>query len=489
MANPWPNLGTCCRCAPLVVLVLGASIALNDARATVTTLVNNGPPANRVDVVFIGDGYTQANINAGVYDQHIQSYVNSMFGPGTILNDPFDRYAKFFNIHKINVVSAQSGADKPSLGVFVNTALDATYESSGIDRLLTISASKANTIRTQNLAGTGITADMQLAVVNDTKYGGSGGSWAVFAGGNGSAQEIALHELGHSFSNLADEYSDLTGSYTGAEPSEPNATKSASGTKWSRWAGFDDPRGSNLDIGVFTGAKRYPTGVYRPSSNSKMRTLGQAFDAVSRETFILDIYDLVDSLDGWLNNSAPVVDDPLWIDLVDSAVQAVQWYVDGSLIPGATGESFDASAFGFGPGDYSVRARVYDRVLDHVGDGGLLDLVRKDLGHLEQSVSWTLELAPALPGDFNGDSVVDAADLVNWSAKFGLIATGQTIDGDANGDGNVDGADFLVWQQNTNAAAAVGGQRAVPEPASLVAAGLIGGCIAARGRRRRILSR
>ena len=469
----------------LVIVLLGATFGWAEARAAVTTLVDNGPPSNRVDVVFVGDGYTQANLTAGVYDQHIQSYVSYMFGPGTTLNDPFDRYAEFFNVHKINVVSAQSGADKPSQGIFVNTALDAAYGSAGLDRLLTINNGKANTVRNQNLSGTGITADMQLAVVNDTKYGGAGGSWAVFAGGSGSAQEIALHELGHSFSNLADEYSDLGGAYVGGEPSEPNATKNAAGAKWSRWAGFDDPRGANLDVGVYEGAKRYPMGIYRPSSNSKMRSLGQPFDAVSREAFILDIYNFVDPLDGWLDNSTPIADGPLWVDLVDGVVQAVEWYVDETLVPGAGTETFDAAAWGFGPGDYAVRARVYDRVLDRVGVGGLLDLVRKDLGRLEQSVSWTLSIAPPLAGDFNADGLVDGADLADWGRNFGLEDVAQTADGDADGDADVDGADFLAWQQGVGAGGPGSGAAAVPEPAALASAVSAAIFLAASRRRRR----
>jgi hypothetical protein len=463
--------------APVFLAALSACAA---ARAAVTTLVDNGPPSNRVDIVFVGDGYTQANLNAGVYNQHIQSYVNYMFGPGTALNDPFDRYASFFNVHKIDVASAQSGADKPAEGIFVNTALDATYGSSGIDRLLTINSFKANTLRNQNLAGTGITADMQLAVVNDTKYGGAGGSWAVFAGGNGSAQEIALHELGHSFANLADEYTDLAGSYVGPEPSEPNATKNPSGEKWSRWAGFDDPRGSNLDIGVFEGAMRYPTGAYRASFNSKMRSLGQPFDAISREAFILDIYDHVNPLDGWLDNSAPVVDSTLWVDLVDSAVQAVQWYVDDLPAPGAVGESFDAATFGFAPGQYQVRAEVRDRVVDHVGDGGLLDLVRQNLDLLQESVTWTLTLLPPISGDFNEDGLVDGADLDRWAPHFGLPADATVAEGDADGDHDVDGADFLVWQRELSAGGAAG---AIPEPAALATA-LVAAAGLAAGRRR-----
>ncbi len=115
-----------------------------------------------------------------------------------ILADPFPRYEQFFNVYKIDAVSSQSGADIPSQGIYVDTALDATYEANNIDRLLTINPWKASRIRNQELADSGITPDMQLVTVNGTKYGGSGGRWATFAGGNSNAKEIALHELGHS---------------------------------------------------------------------------------------------------------------------------------------------------------------------------------------------------------------------------------------------------------------------------------------------------
>ena len=72
-------------------------------------MVNNGNPANRVDIVFLGDGYTQANLNAGLYTSHIQNYLNHMFAAPGFLADPFPRYHKFFNVHKINVVSSAIG--------------------------------------------------------------------------------------------------------------------------------------------------------------------------------------------------------------------------------------------------------------------------------------------------------------------------------------------------------------------------------------------
>jgi pectate lyase len=84
-----------------------------------------------------------------------------------------------------------------------------------------------------------------------------------------------------------------------------------------------------------------------------------------------------------------------------------------------------------------------------------------------------LAAAPAFdPADFNGDFVVDQADLANWSAGLGTTAGAERTDGDANGDGAVDGGDFLVWQQNFgNHPPSTGAQAAgVPEAAALALA-------------------
>ena len=240
----------CAACFPAFALLCALA---GVADAAYTTLVNHGPSANRVDVVFLGDGYTAGDIANGDYADDVQQYVNYMFA-NTLNSDPFYRYRNFFNVHAINVVSNQSGADVPPLGVFRDTALDAKYYGDGTtERLLTVSTSKANAARNTGLAGAGFTAEMQSVTVNDTRYGGSGGSYAVCAGGNSSAREVALHEVAHSFSGLADEYGGSTTTYAGSEPTEINVTKNASGAKWSQWLGYNQP-GVGV-IGAYQGAR------------------------------------------------------------------------------------------------------------------------------------------------------------------------------------------------------------------------------------------
>jgi hypothetical protein len=453
------------------LVVLGILVCPAVASA-LTTLIDSGPSANRVDIVFLGDGYTQANLNSGVYTSHVDAYLDYMFGPSA-LADPFSRYHNFFNAHAIEVVSNQSGADQPPNGIFRDTALDATYFSNSTERLLTVSTSKTNAQRNLGLAGTGVTADMQFVVVNDTKYGGSGGTYAVFAGGNASSKEIALHEVAHSFSRLADEYVSYNSPYTGGEPIEVNVTKNAGGAKWSRWLGYDDPRGSNLDIGVYEGARYYETGVYRPSLDSKMRSLNRPFDAVSREKLIQDIYRYVDPLDGFLSNSGVLINpDELWVDVVDADVILVEWSVNGVLSMANTDETFDVALEGLGPGSHAITARAYDEVLDYSFTGGTLDLVRSGYSAMEQFVSWTVLIPVA--GDYDRNGVVDAADYDVWRDAYGST---ELLNADGNDDGIVDAADYVVWRDALNSAAATA---RIPEPAGavLLAAALLTSCVA-----------
>lgn len=368
------------------VIVLSAIGCLPFAAlAQYETIVDNGPSSNRVDMVFLGDGYTAADHAAGTYTNHIQGYLGYLFGGGTIV-DPYPRYQSFFNVHRIDVMSNQSGADKPGDGVYVDTALDASYWWDGVtERLLYVNSLKADAALNNALAGAGFTAEQRYVTVNDNKYGGGGGKYAVYAGGNSAAHEVALHEMGHSFSGLADEYGGNASTYTGAEPSEPNVTKDPTGAKWEHWIGYDQP-----DVGVigaYEGGRYYDHGLYRPTLDSKMRSLGQPFNAVCREQIILDIYDLVDPLDGWLDNTS-ILNDPasLWVDRIDDSVISMEWFVDDVLVAGATGSSFDLVNYGFGPGTYSITARAYDPTGFDPIDGW----VRIHTDQLEQSISWTV---------------------------------------------------------------------------------------------------
>jgi IgA Peptidase M64 len=234
-----------------------------------------GPAENRVNIAFLGDGYTKSDM--GLFRDHTNVMVHHMFNES---EEPFVRYANYFNAYRIEVMSNEAGADDPSAGIERDTALDATYGCANIQRLICINQSQAWDWIDEALQPLGVEADMRIASVNSKQYGGSGGAVAVFAGGDFASPEIALHELGHSFSGLADEYGG-PGPYLAGEPPEVNVTTNIAGTKWSQWIGYDQP-GIGL-IGTYAGGRYHDSGIYRPSHSmrSAAKRSSKTFTATS----------------------------------------------------------------------------------------------------------------------------------------------------------------------------------------------------------------
>jgi Ca2+-binding RTX toxin-like protein len=311
--------------------------------------------------------------------------------------------------------------------------MGASYRWNGVtDHLLSVDETAARAIETAALTGTGIGAEMRFVVVNHTKYGGGGGYYATYAGGNGSARELALHEIGHSFAGLADEYqSGGAVAYTGPELPKPNVTTDAGGAKWAAWIGYDQP-GIGV-IGAYEGAYYHERGVYRPSLNSKMRSLEQPFDAIAREQFIRQFHQLVDPLDGYTENSTEKRNPTsLSVDVVDPDVVEVDWSVGGRTFAGL-GETltFDFDYLDFGT--YTVRARAYDDT----------DWVRGDRTALEQTVTWTVVNDTRLYGGSLNDTLVGngiANDIQGRNGGDALAggAGNDAMSGDA-GDDRVSG--------------------------------------------------
>lgn len=385
-----------------------------------------GPSSNRVDVVFVGDGYQAGELDA--YHEHLDGAIDYMFFGD---EQPFNRYGNFFNFHRIEVISVESGADVPPEDIFVDTALGAKFYFDGVtERLLSINTNLANSIVNRSLSSA-IDVDMRFAVINSTRYGGAGGSFATFAGGNPSAYEIGLHEVAHSFSNLADEYVSFDQPYSGGEPVNPNVTTDGSGAKWDRWLGYEqDGIGT---IGVYEGALYHKFGVYRPSEDSKMRTLNRPFDAVSREQLVLDIYKHVDPMDSHLSTSSPLgFADEAWVDVVDPAIIDLTWSVNGQSIA-HTGEQMSIDRFvelGIMPGVHQLSVEAVDNT----------DWIRLEDQRPRQTATWNVEY---FPGDFNDDELIDAVDMDLLTAS--VLAGDNDLLFDLTKDALVDQADRDMW--------------------------------------------
>jgi len=199
----------------------------------VQKIVEHGPDAQRYNVVLLGDGYRATEM--AKYHADVQAFVDMLHQTA-----PFGDLWCGINIHRIDVVSTDSGADDPvtcgdgsaGSGAIARTYFDATFCGGNlIRRLLTCDSVSARNVAHALVPATHLT----MVIVNSPLYGGSGGDVATFSTAAGSA-EIALHEMGHTAFGFADEYEYYAGCasgesghdvYTGGEPVEPNVTRNA----------------------------------------------------------------------------------------------------------------------------------------------------------------------------------------------------------------------------------------------------------------------
>lgn len=290
-----------------LTLILFTGISYSQT-LTVDTLMNNGNPANRINLVFMGDGYTVSQQSQYITD--VNAIIEKMF-----TTTPFKEYRSFFNVYAIHVISVDSGAKHPNTAVDCNTAnpqvpvsspvtaLSATFDYGSTHRLLYCTNTSAiNNILQQNFP----LYDKGLIVVNTPYYGGSGGTYSICST-NPSSAEIMIHELGHSFADLGDEYG---GAYCGGSE-RPNTTKETNPdlVKWKDWftqgMPIPTPNSTNcgsypsLNIGLYQGANYCNTGWYRPACNCKMNMLGTPFCNVCNQTLIYCINNSISLIDGY----------------------------------------------------------------------------------------------------------------------------------------------------------------------------------------------
>ena len=265
--------------AAILVIVLALPVIGTAQVFPVQTILENGLPEKRINYVFLSDGYQAAELPA--YIGQIQAMRDFLF-----TQPPFQQYRNFFNMYAISVPSVESGADHPGTAAdegaggtqpitTVNTYFNSTFDYASIHRLVV----PQNTLAIGNvLIDNFPNYDQAFVLVNSPYYGGSGGSYPASTT-DASSQEIAIHEIGHSFAALADEYA------IGGQGEAPNRTANADPAtiRWKNWLG-------DAGIGIF------PVGIdgwQRPHEACKMRFLGVPFCAVCTEAFIDRIYAFV----------------------------------------------------------------------------------------------------------------------------------------------------------------------------------------------------
>ncbi len=346
-----------------------------DCGSAGTLLEAGGPPENRVNLLILGDGYRQSELEA-TYTDHASRFVKQMFSAE---GEPYLQYRKYINVCRLNVASAQSGTDIPDENVQVDTAFDGN--GSDRTRLGLIDPRKVNAALDRLLSGTRMDPDWIAVSLNVSRWFNSGGSIMVWAGANPGKPDVALHEAGHSFHALADEYGGNAGTYSGEEPREINVTADPGAARWKHWLGYEQPGVGR--IGAFEGGRYFNRGVYRPSPNSKMNQVPALHNAPCMEKVVQDIYRLVRPVDAWTKNDAELLNPcTLALVLVDPARVKVEWKVDGQGVVTTDPSLFDAARQLSAPGQYTVSARVHDDT----------SLVRGERTGLEQTISWSVRV-------------------------------------------------------------------------------------------------
>ncbi|MFZ6773485.1 M64 family metallopeptidase [Undibacterium sp. SXout7W] len=338
--------------------------------ADTTSLLSTGASANRVDIVFVAEGYTAAERTKFLTDAN--NFLTTMLGSANAkLNAPFSSYKNLFNASALFVASAESGTDQPNKNTYVNTYFNATQHGSD-GRLLYGDEDKVNTTVTQAYASDA--HEITIVLVNTALYGGAGGSVAWAAAGNSSASEIALHEIGHSFAGLQDEYVDasIANNYPLNSPYFQNSahvTDSLNRIPWSAWMGYKD--GDLGVVGTYQGGYYRANGVWRATLDSKMNHLGVAFSAPEKEAFALQYYAAIgDYLS--LNTSIPGLYQAI---TPDSSLLAFNWAINGKTVDTSSKQYLDA----YGTGVYQTGSSLSLSTIDSTG------YIRTNLSNTQQT--------------------------------------------------------------------------------------------------------
>jgi hypothetical protein len=179
----------------------------------------NGPAATKVDLLVIGEGYTAAEL------PKFHGDVNRLL-PALFQEEPFKGRRSDFNVRALDLPSAESGINRPNAGVFRRTPLSAEYNIFDSERyVLTLDN------RALRDAASAAPYEFIEILVNDKTYGGGGifNDQATASVDSAFSPYVFVHEFGHHFAALADEYytSDVayeSGAANKPEPWEPNIT-------------------------------------------------------------------------------------------------------------------------------------------------------------------------------------------------------------------------------------------------------------------------
>jgi hypothetical protein len=177
-----------------------------------------GDPATKVDLLILGDGYTSAE--RGKFEKDARRFVEALFS-----TSPFREHLKDFNVWGLCPAAEESGVSRPSSGIYRRSPVGASYDTFGTERYVLTTENRA----LRDVASFAPYEFIEI-LVNGQTYGGGGifNQYATVAIDNLWAGYVGVHEFGHQFAGLADEYYTSDVAYLPpekkTEPWEPNVT-------------------------------------------------------------------------------------------------------------------------------------------------------------------------------------------------------------------------------------------------------------------------
>ena len=246
-------------------------------------ILKSGEVADKIDVAIVAEGYT--DVESDLFYEDARKAVDAILS-----HEPFGSYKDCFNFVAIALPSQDSGVSVPYEGVWKDTAVKSHFSTFYMDRYLT-------TLRLKNLHDklAGVPYEHIIILANTDTYGGGGilNSYTLTTAHHPSFKPVVVHEFGHSFAGLADEYyyDDQYSEYyyPDCEPWEQNITTLFDfDSKWDDmlprtiaiptapvenvWKEIKDGKTPESLVGVYEGAGYQSKGVYRPYPDCRMKT-------------------------------------------------------------------------------------------------------------------------------------------------------------------------------------------------------------------------
>lgn len=235
----------------------------------------SGSPDKCIDVAILAEGYTEAEMD--LFYQDAQATCEALFA-----HEPFAKLKDRFNIVAVASPSKDSGVSIPHQGVWKSTAVGSNFSTFYSDRYLTTSRVKS----IHNWLA-GIPYEHIIILANTDTYGGGGiyNSYTLTTAHHADFKPVVVHEFGHSFGGLADEYAysdDPSPAFPyEVEPWEPNiSTLVDFKSKWQDMVPKgtpiptpikEDTKEKFTSVGVYEGAGYTNKGIYRPVTECRMR--------------------------------------------------------------------------------------------------------------------------------------------------------------------------------------------------------------------------